>query len=317
MSGTPGFNRQRWPTQPVNPIGAEGYSLVPIDSYAVLEITGIDAGRFLHGQCTADVDALGMGDTVAGAICTVKGRVLTSCTVTRSQSSDAADEKLYLKMPRTLVNKTLEYLQKYAAFFKVELTAWRHPCVLSGQAEQLKDATIAIRYRIGETEFRESLVPKTGLEQVLTLFNDQVLGIGPESRWRDQVLRAGWVTLTEHTSEKYLPHQLNLDVLGAISFTKGCYTGQEIIARTEYRGKPKRRVRLIEFENLEGGTVSLPAELTESGTETGGGTAVGDLINLSNSDSQTTCGLALLPLDLPSHGSLTLGDQTSAYQLLD
>ena len=64
----------------------------------------------------------------------------------------------------------------------------------------------------------------------------------PESRWRTARIRAGLVDIGAENTEKYTPHMINLDRSGAVSFTKGCYTGQEVVARTENLGRVKRRV---------------------------------------------------------------------------
>lgn len=271
-----------------------------INSQSVLEVSGEDAVKFFQGQCSADVEKLKTGETVPGCICTVKGRVITSFTCTKTKDS------LLLKMTAELVQPTIDYLGKYAAFFKVELIGWTHPCVVSSSQPLEDDDFIQAEYTLGKGEFHDALIPESKLDAVLEKITAQNYVLTPEEDWQQAQIRAGWLNLNSMTSEKYLPHQLNLDQLGAISFTKGCYTGQEIIARTEYRGKPKRRIHILELENFDSGSLELPAELIDAESEK----AAGELIAVAGNHA-----LALISIDTPARGSFLLGRTEISYEL--
>ncbi len=93
----------------------------------------------------------------------------------------------------------------------------------------------------------------------------------PSSFWQLQDIRCGLPTITAETSEAFLPQMLNLDLLGGISFEKGCYTGQEVIARTHYRGTVKRRLYRAQIDTTE--TVN-PGDILAQGEDT-----VGHIVN--------------------------------------
>jgi hypothetical protein len=117
-----------------------------------------------------------------------------------------------------------------------------------------------------------------------------------ENLWLDSLFQAGWVYLDTNLSDLYLPHQLNLDLMGALNFRKGCYTGQEIVARMEYRGKTKKRLKAIKLSGALPGSEALPAEIKSPE-----GQPLGELLQLNSSADM---GLALLPVDLPESGVL-------------
>ena len=278
-----------------------------LNNQSVLEIKGLDAIKFLQGQCTADIEKLAINSSVPGAICTVKGRILSSFTITR------IDDALLLKMPSVLVALTADYLKKYAAFFNVELCEWPTPCVVATHRLTTSVATTSAEYQLGNSEFREQFIRQEHLESFidqLKQLDSDVLFLD-ETHWQDAQLIAGWVHLHAAESEKYLPHPLNLDQLGAISFTKGCYTGQEIIARTEYRGKPKKRLRLIELIDLPTDTTA-PTDIAEVSS----GKIIAELIRIASkkAEQDKVAALALMPVELEDSGSLLIDGHRVNYR---
>jgi len=256
-----------------------------INSQSVLEVCGPDAEKFLQGQCSADITSLAEKNSLAGCICTVKGRVLCTFITTR------IEDRILLKMSAELVTPMREYLGKYAAFFKVELIEWPVPSVLETFTPQsFKTATIPLTYSINEQEFTEHLIEPNSINLMIDELNNSDATLISEEDWSDKQIDCGWLNLTLDTTEKYLPHQLNLERLNAISFTKGCFTGQEIIARTEYRGKPKRRMHLIELEGLNLETFSLPIDMLDKDS----GRTLGILLAVSDNQKKA---LAILPVD--------------------
>lgn len=115
---------------------------------------------------------------------------------------------------------------------------------------------------------------------------------GSVDEWRQQNLLAGIPEIWQAQSEQFTPHMLNLDLLDAVNLDKGCYTGQEIIARTHYRGASKRR--LLRFASSE--PVSASDKIYE------GGRKVGDVVNAIGTNL-----LAVVPLD-KSDAPLTIGN---------
>ena len=302
------MNMTNWPDLSTNETSADD-AFALVNAYAVLEITGEDTEKFFQGQCSADIGTLAIDESVPGSICTVKGRVITSFIATKTKVS------VLLLIPRDLVTTTNDYLKKYAAFFKVSLNQWLHPCVIanpkSGQLPE--DLYTSCEFQLGKQRFHVGILNQANHQKLLDLLQsaqDKENQLAPEAIWLDGLLEAGWILLNEKTSEEYLPHQLNLDLLGAINFKKGCYTGQEIIARMEYRGKSKKRLKVISLTGNHLTNEALPVDIT-SDDET---QSLGELIQLN---SNAKIGLALLPVEIPSQGNFICGGENLEYVVQD
>jgi len=282
-------------------------SLLLINAYAVLEVIGEDTEKFLQGQCSADIGSLAIGESFPGSICTVKGRVITSFIATKTSRS------VLLLIPRVLVPTTNEYLKKYAAFFKVSLNQWLHPCVIANpKTGQIPEHLyISCDFHLGKQDFHVGILDQASLHKLEDLLPSTQDGENqpvPESIWLDQLLEAGWLLLNDKSSGEYLPHQLNLDLLGAISFKKGCYTGQEIIARMEYRGKSKKRLSVISLSGHQLTNESLPLDIKTADDAQ----PLGELLQLT---SNAKLALALLPVEIPSEGRFLCDGETLEYRV--
>lgn len=159
------------------------------DDLGALQISGIDAKKFLQGQLTCNLEEVTESQSKLGAHCNPQGRIISLFHIYLHQ------ESYYLLMPKSLIPIAQAALKKYAVFFKTEL----------------KDVSDTINS----------------------------IDLPIEKTWKTQAIANGIPFIYPETSEKFLPHEINLPNLGGVSFNKGCYTGQEIIARMQYRGKLK------------------------------------------------------------------------------
>ena len=195
---------------------------------STLAFRGADAAKFLQGQLSADVESLIPGASTLASLNNPQGRVIALLGLART----AADEILAV-LPRSQIESVTERLRKYVFRTKVSLanaaSEWR---VLGSDVEFDPFPSIARGSR------RWLLVPATRPGDIEALRDD-----GSRNRWTLADIAEGLPQLEPATSEKFVAQMLNLDVLGAISFTKGCYTGQEVIARAHYRGRVKRRLQ--------------------------------------------------------------------------
>ncbi|MBS0375131.1 MAG: folate-binding protein YgfZ [Proteobacteria bacterium] len=176
--------------------------------YAVLEVTGRDAEPFLQGQLTLDVAALGADAVAPAAYLTPQGRVLGIPWVARRA------EGFDLLLPASTATSLGDRLSRYVLRSKVTITAAAVATPLA--------ARVAVE-----------LSRRAGLPAA------EPVAIGPDAAL---LIRAGIAEVGRETAEEWIPQMLNLDLVGAISFTKGCYTGQEIVARTQHLGRIKRRL---------------------------------------------------------------------------
>lgn len=201
-------------------------NIVHLSYYGFIQISGPEAGKFLQGQLTCEVLALKSGDSTLGACCNPQGRVVSVFRL--FQKEDA----YFLRLPQSILAETLAHLKKYAIFSKVQIVDVSDQWVAWGANQALLD-------------FAAYAVPGLRFEYYLPaaqkLPGEEVLA---ENLWQLEDLKAGLAQLSPETSEQFTPHDLNLPALGAVSFSKGCYTGQEIVARMEYRGKLKQHLYL-------------------------------------------------------------------------
>lgn len=215
-----------------------------LDNYASIEISGPDAGKFLQGQLTADIESLRVGQATPAAHCNPKGRVISSFLVYRFD-----EERFVLRCKSSLLSLAEQALKKYIVFSKASITSKPQLIHLSvwGQdvaevkAKLLANTTGLSLFQIDPQQLDLCIDPEF-LEQIKGLLG--ACQKTTEANWHSQRIQSGLIDIEEKTSELYLPQELNYDHVGAVSFSKGCYTGQEVVARLHYKGKLKKRLRL-------------------------------------------------------------------------
>ena len=260
-------------------------------SDTILEFNGSDARTVLHGQTTRNfADAAG-GSVLEGAFCDLKGRVIADfCAVI------ASDDCILLRTNAEVATSLSNHLQKYLMFSKTKLSTsdmsvWA--CELnapSGKVVVTDDAVTVQR--------------STNLTEVWTRGNSVPTNALSADVYRIRRLEQGDAKLTGEIIGKYLPQDLNYDINGRIDFNKGCYTGQEIIARLHFRGEPKRRLRLLSLSmqaNIAPGERVMNAE----------GKSIGSVIEAVASDDNTLC-LCEAVLDVDDQSPHILGQPAVA-----
>lgn len=258
-----------------------------LDEDALLHISGPDSLTFLQGQTTCDTREISRGQARPGAYCTPQGRVVCDFLLL------ALGEDHYgLRMRRAIRPQAAEVFGKYIVFSRATLDAGRDDWAI--QACWGAQAGAALREVFGRApsaRFESVAGPGFVLVQVdsageqfecyleqagATAWRDRLADAGekaPASWWGCQQIRAGIGRIEEQTVEEFVPQMLNYDLTGHISFSKGCYTGQEVVARLHYRGTPKRR--------LYPGRLAQPAEPGAALYRDGEEQAVGNIVNCS------------------------------------
>jgi folate-binding protein YgfZ len=241
---------------------------VLLPGFGVLRVAGPDAVNFLQGQFTQDITLLADGRTLLAALCTPQGRVIA---LPRLHQTDAA---IYALLPADLLARVATHLRKYVLRAKVEIL----------QAADLHVGAIITDDAAGtqtlsafdEAAMTQSPVPLSGSTEVVTFqyaAGREVIA-APAAAWRSisglslghpsprahadwlaADIATGLTLVSAATSEQFIPQMLNVDLLDGVSFTKGCYTGQEIVARTHHLGRVKRRTMRF---HLEGGAAPAP-----------------------------------------------------------
>lgn len=203
--------------------------MITLPHLFILRFKGADAANFLHNQLSADILGLNENDSTFGCYCEPRGRVLALMLITRMGDD-------YLAVLSSSLAASVEARMKiYVMRSKVEIDILKDVTVL-GLDSPLADPQMHI-FSVPGTELQFALANTDTAPSVDT---------GKVSQWKLHELKQGICWLDDHTSGQFLPQMLGYDALGAINFKKGCYPGQEIVARTHYLGKVKRHPRILE-----------------------------------------------------------------------
>lgn len=280
-----------------------------LDHEGLLAVRGADAAKFLQGQVTCNLNYLNAGQSSLGARCTPKGRMLSSFRVVQ------VDDGYLLAMARELIESQQADLQKYAVFSKSKLSdesaAWVRFGLAGGDSMlnelglQLGAASdsvtsagqlLAVRLSDGRAEL---WAPATEAEQLQGRLA-ALLPQAPLNDWLLAQVRAGVGQVFGATRELFIPQMINLQALGGVSFKKGCYTGQEIVARMQYLGKLKRRLQRLRLVAQE-----LPAVGVELFSPVHG-SSVGEVVLAAQAGDAIEL-LAVLQEDAVGDGRIHLG----------
>jgi folate-binding protein YgfZ len=224
--------------------------IYPITHLGVLTVSGKDAAKFLQGQITCNVNDITDTKSSLGAMCNPKGRAIATFLLVKN-----ADAFLMI-LPNELVASVKKRLQMYVLRSDVILADSSDELCLIGlsqgaaQAGDMAEPLFATsRQKNISVNFQHRRLIIAEPDNARMLWTEQIKqGFQPENsaQWRYLDIISGIPWLSVQTSEEFIPQMLNLDKLGGISFNKGCYTGQEIVARTHYLGKAKREMFVAE-----------------------------------------------------------------------
>ena len=243
---------------------ANGNIITSLSHLGLLEISGEDAVSFLQGQVTNDVKKLDGSNSQYAGYCSPKGRLLALFL------AFAHVDHLHLQMPVSILEPIMKRLKMYVMRSKVVITEKSADILCFGiagpnaqstlttlfnkvpQAPQelitLDDATL-LRLA-GDTPRYQVFTHTENAERIWNALSSNCTKVG-KSVWDYLEIQAGIPEIVPATQEAFVPQMVNLDSLDGINFKKGCYTGQEIVARTHYLGKVKRRTQLAHINTKE------------------------------------------------------------------
>lgn len=257
-----------------------------LNHLSFLEINGKGAFDLLQGQITCDVNKVDSNNSCLGALCNVKGRIISSfilCLLEKGSYGLIGHHKT--------LKKTEEELQKYSPFYEVEINenlsfsffginketfenTYNKKIVYPDNTIEIGGSTF-ISY-LGK-KFLLAFCDKEGLSEFENLFELDANRID----WKLDEILCQNVEISEENSGKYTPHELNYDVNNRIDFEKGCYTGQEVVARMHYRGKNLPRLNLAETPDLN---ITENMTLTDQEDK-----KIGKLVKVVNLDKKSVC----------------------------
>jgi len=234
--------------------------------YGLLSVSGADAREFLHAQLTNDIESLPPGRAALAGWCSAKGRLLATFLVIPWHGG------FLLQLARDLVPGVAKRLAMFVLRSKVKIAdeseRWKQFGVWGTSSQDGE------MFSVSETD--AALRIKFEHARALLLSAEPPQGVAvDESRWMLDEIRAGRPLITSATQELFVPQMVNLHTLGGVDFKKGCYPGQEVVARTQYRGQLKRHMILAQAPagtelkpgaDFQGGTV-VDVAPSENGSE--------------------------------------------------
>jgi folate-binding protein YgfZ len=211
-----------------------------LNSYTFIDVVGNDAHRFLQGQMTVNADNPKVNEALLASLCNPKGRIVSLFHISK------VDNGFRLFLPKSIATNTQLHLKKYAVFFKVDISLAKESTQLTVIKGSISDENSILNepIRLLGTNFSIQVSNKSNQQPIN---NEEKIN---ESFWYKTLAENKIPWLTKETSEQFLPHNLNLPDLNAIDFKKGCFTGQEVIARMQYKGKLKQHIQLLKCEQI-------------------------------------------------------------------
>lgn len=265
-------------------------SAMILTQLGVIGARGPDTRRFLNGQLSQDLSALDETRAVRAGLHNPQGRVLAIVLIVPDGGED-----VLLVLPRERLASTLALLQRYVLRAKVKLSDETALFAVEGgwsptpPAENGRVCSYASDGRWLRVVARAATAELANSGPV-----DPDLAAPDQAAWCLADVRAGLPLITEQTAGEFVAQMLNLDLLEAISFTKGCYTGQEVIARAHYRGRVKRRLQRFDSSMVASGELAPAASIRlQDGRNA-------QVVQVAHTDTGRTELLAVTTFDLPS-----------------
>ncbi len=224
-------------THPLSPAGA-----VPLTHLGVLRALGPDAASFLQGQLTNDVATLTLSQVRLAGFCSAKGRLQASFLVWR-----AGPDELLLACSASVLAATLKRLSMFVLRAKCKLSDASAELALTGMAgpdaEMLMPAAAAWSRLDAPRGALLRLPDVGGVPRCIVAGPAQAVAATITlDTWRALEVRSGIALIEAATVDQFVPQMLNFELVGGVDFQKGCYPGQEVVARSQYRGTIKRRM---------------------------------------------------------------------------
>ena len=290
----------------------DGTIVADLSHNALLHVTGDDATKFLHGQFTNDVAALVEGAAQWNGWCSAKGRLLATFLLWKRADG------YFLLLPADIAAGVAKKLSMYVLRSKVKIedvSRWYVPIGFAG-----KSAGVIAAREFGHTPDPLRSVQKEGAA-IIALDAERFVILAPSEgapalwnrleahatptgsdAWEWKAIHAGIPTVVAATQEAFVPQMANFELVGGVSFKKGCYPGQEIVARTQYRGILKRRMALV---HSSAAAIPNPGDSVYAAEF--GDQAAGAIANAAPTPGGGFDALVVAQIDAIKGGSLALG----------
>lgn len=290
-----------------------GTVLVPLTAYGLIRVAGEDAATFLQNLLTNDVKGLPRGGVQHNGLCSPKGRMLASFLMWRDEAG------YVLQLAAGLQPLIQRKLSMYVLRSKVKVSDAGDELVILGVAGPAAEQ--AVREHAGAVPadtlshvgFAAGTVIRLGAQRFELIVQageaqQTWQGLAARARpagfpvWQRLDILAGWPLITEDTQEQFVPQMVNFELIGGVNFQKGCYPGQEIVARTQYLGKLKRRMYLAHVgASAQAGNELFSPDLPDQ--------ACGMVVNAAPAPAGGSDILAVMQMSSAEGGEVHLGEK--------
>ncbi|MFM1896295.1 MAG: hypothetical protein RLZZ385_1369 [Pseudomonadota bacterium] len=305
-------------------------SHLELPSSDLLNVSGPEHRRFLQGQVTCDMNLLSGSQSLVGALCNIKGRVIADF-----RAVDVAGDT-YLQLSTGLGTIVQTVLARYIVFFKncglAESRRFRRHGLLGHDAHHLiqtalGDCPMADHGTLSQDDVliikQPGLVPRFEIwcdlenpgakAQILLNAMQENCDVCRWQEWQVEDFNAGQVHVLPEDSEHYLPQELNYDISGVVNFKKGCYTGQEIVARMFYRGTAKKRLFHLSCSTP---VSTSPAQVYLPAPDAGAGASACPVVRYLDTGLGIHHLLAILPVEPATAGQVFYLDSACTQPLV-
>ena len=292
-------------------------ALCDLSDQGLIRISGDDAREFLQGQLTNDINLVDERTGQLSALCNPKGRMFASLSIFQR------DDEIYLQLPVERLDVILKRMRMFVLRSKVILEDATDELVIiglsgdcihklisqvpEGAMQQARLGDLSLMRMPGELPRVQLVGP---LDSILAFWRQVAPEVTLVNRdfWALQNIHEGLPSVYNSTAEAFIPQTLNLQLLNGISFTKGCFTGQEVIARMKYLGQLKRRMYLAHFD-----TDAQPApgdRLYSASSKSGQG--AGQIVDVRPDPAGGYAALVMIQISTAEADDLQLVDEQGA-----
>ena len=256
-----------------NPNDSADQMLIALPQMGVLKITGDDAPSFLQNLLTNDVDAIAIQQSQLSGLCNAKGRLIASFLLIRHQT-----HCYYMMLPSTMCQPLQQRLAMYVLRAKVTINNISDATACIGLYQKRSDSLSKLSFpdkdyqcnihqeatiiKLPDKQIRYVVIqPHAQVNNFLKQL-DSCWQPAHDSIWQQLDIKAGLPMIYPASSEKFTPQQVNFDLIDGVSFSKGCYPGQEVVARLHYLGKESRRMFIAKANSPD--VVDIASNVTDA-----------------------------------------------------
>ena len=288
-----------------------------LSHFGIIAVYGEDAAEFLQTQFTNDINQVDQAHSQLSALCTPKGRMLCNFRIFRREQT------YYLVLPYELLEAALSRLRMFVLRSRVTLEDASDALIGIGASgskmvDHLGDIVGTLPGKVDESvEYREytiirvaGIVPRfeiygllEPMKKIWQALDVHATPVGAEV-WELLNIQAGIPVITAGTIDAFVPQMANMHLINGVSFTKGCYPGQEIVARMHYLGKLKRRMYRIGFDASDKPKTGTPL-VTDTSTES---QDIGTVLSAQQNPDGNYEALAVIQVSDAENSRLKLGD---------